>query len=524
MSKSTPVFLLIVLLFPVILFAQVENKKKNQPIIQDFAPTLQFLASPELEGRETGTRGAEVAAGFIASRMGSLGLKPYIESNNSTPQLSDYFQPFKLVRCKTDMASIEVFLPTKQEPQLKFNIYSDFKIQNVFQSTSLRSIPVFAGYGIVAPELGYNDYSGLDVKGKIVLIMEGYPGQNDSTSIAWKKFKSVAENDEFDLDKKCLDALKQGASAVITISKAYLANNLGKERKKNVAPVKNEEYTNAEYFLPNIANTLSVSCFRLNKNSSEKLASVLEFDFRKAERQIAKAMMFEPALINKKIHASASATVDTITVNNVLGILPGKDTSKTVIVGAHYDHLGKRENTIFYGSDDNASGVAGLLALAKVWTENQIVPPCNILFASWTAEEKGLIGSEYFTKKLANPEKVKLYINMDMISRSVKEDTNGRMLSIGTRTSDEYLREMARGKNSTLDKPFILDLWDVTGHSGSDYANFMAKNIPVMTYNTGLHDDYHTPRDIPESADLVKMADVLKVVNSSLQEVLENIK
>jgi Zn-dependent M28 family amino/carboxypeptidase len=210
-------------------------------------------------------------------------------------------------------------------------------------------------------------------------------------------------------------------------------------------------------------------------------------------------------------------------VHNVISLLPGSDTTKTVILGAHYDHLGKRGNDIYYGADDNASGVAGLLALAGKWTENQTIPPCNIAFASWTAEEKGLIGSEYFVSTLSAPEKVKLYINMDMISRSISEDTAARQLSIGTRIEDEYLRVLANKSNATLNHPFTLDLWDVTGHSGSDYASFTAKNIPVMTYNTGLHDDYHTPLDIPASADLVKMGEVLKLINSSLQEVLENI-
>jgi hypothetical protein len=112
---------------------------------------------------------------------------------------------------------------------------------------------------------------------------------------------------------------------------------------------------------------------------------------------------------------------------------------------------------------------------------------------------------------------------MDMISRSVIEDTTRRQLSIGTRTSDENLRELARKSNTTIHPPFVLDLWDVTGHSGSDYASFTAKNIPIMTFNTGLHNDYHTPRDISVTADLVKMGDVLKLVNTSLQEVLDNI-
>jgi hypothetical protein len=407
---------------------------------------------------------------------------------------------------------------------LHLSIYSDFKVNNVFQSLSAESVPVFAGYGIVAPELGYNDYAGLDVKGKIVLIMEGYPGQQDSVGIARKKFNTAVENDDFDLDKRCLEAAKQGASAVITINKAYLASKPGNQRQKNVAPVKNEDYADAEYVLPANVNKLLAACFRLNKNSSEKLATLLGIDFRKSEQQIAQQMKFQPVGLKNVITVSASTVIDTISVNNVIGLLPGRDTSQTIILGAHYDHLGKRGNTVFYGSDDNASGVAGLLALAKKWTESRVVPPCTILFASWTAEEKGLIGSEYYVSTLSAPQKVKLYINMDMISRSVVEDTNRRQLSIGTRNSDKYIRDLAQKTNTTIHPPFVLDLWDVTGHSGSDYASFKARNIPVMTYNTGLHNDYHTPRDISATADLVKMGDVLKLVNESLQEVLENIK
>jgi Zn-dependent M28 family amino/carboxypeptidase len=209
-------------------------------------------------------------------------------------------------------------------------------------------------------------------------------------------------------------------------------------------------------------------------------------------------------------------------VRNILGMIPGKDTTKYIILGGHYDHLGTHSGQIFNGSDDNASGASGLLALAKVWMANGVKPACNLIFAFWSAEEKGLLGSQYFVQEMKiNPKDIKLYINMDMISRSVIEDTTRRQLSIGTRTSDKYIRDLAQKTNASINPPFILDLWDVTGHSGSDYASFTARNIPIMTFNTGLHNDYHTPRDISANADLGKMGDVLKVVNLSLQEMLE---
>jgi len=163
-----------------------------------------------------------------------------------------------------------------------------------------------------------------------------------------------------------------------------------------------------------------------------------------------------------------------------------------------------------------------MLALAKTWLESGIQPACNIIFASWTAEEKGLLGSRFFVQHTnSRPKSIRLYINLDMISRSVFTDTLQRQLSIGIRKTDQSIRELARTSNATLTHPFELDLWDVTGHSGSDYASFTKNNIPIMTYNTGLHNDYHTPRDISSKADFVKMGDVLKVVHTCLITFLE---
>ncbi|MFN8134227.1 MAG: M28 family peptidase [Bacteroidales bacterium] len=508
----------LILVFQAGLLAQTKTQPVYPPKVNDFAPILNFLASPALEGRETGQQGGIVAAEYIASMMHYLGLKPYKTNAELTYRPTDYFQEFKLLRQTAGNASVDVIISKEQKPKLQLRAASDFRVFNLTQPLAVESVPVFAGYGIADPALGYNDYAGLNVKGKIVLIMPGYPGQHDTASVAWKKFRATAENDDFDLDKKCAVAAKQGAAAVIIVNKAVLyPKQTGTKPENN--PVNTEpEYISAGYSLPKVESEPLSVCFRLNKKSSEKLALALGIDFIKAEKQVAEKLKFTPVDLKSKISLKAKPIVDTLLVNNVIGKIQGRDSTQTIILGAHYDHLGKRGNIIYYGSDDNASGVAGLLALAKSWT--QTIPPCNIIFASWTAEEKGLIGSEYFASTLSSPDKVKLYINMDMISRSVAEDTARRQLSIGTRTTDNYLRELASQINNTLSHPFILDLWDVTGHSGSDYASFIAKNIPVMTYNTGLHNDYHTPRDIPAAADLTKMGDVLRLVNESMQVLL----
>jgi len=307
----------------------------------------------------------------------------------------------------------------------------------------------------------------------------------------------------------------------MVIHKDYLQS---KQANAAIGGEKEAVYEDAEYLLPANSQGRNVPCFLLTEEGSRKLSDALKTNFVTIEQNIANELTSTPLSIKNAFNVRLKAKSDNITVHNITGILKGRDTTQTVIIGAHFDHLGKRVNTIYYGSDDNASGAAGLLALAEMWTESYTVPPCNVGFASWTAEEKGLLGSEYFVSTLAAPEKVKLYINLDMISRSVVEDTTRRQLSIGTRTSDKYIRDLAQKINTTINPPFVLDLWDVTGHSGSDYASFTAENIPVMTYNTGLHNDYHTPSDISANADLIKMGDVLQMVNESLQEILENQK
>jgi hypothetical protein len=216
---------------------------------------------------------------------------------------------------------------------------------------------------------------------------------------------------------------------------------------------------------------------------------------------------------------------DTVVLRNVLGIIYGKDSSRSILIGAHYDHLGIRNGKIFYGADDNASGVAGMLSLAGKWSESGLKPPCNLVFAAWTAEEKGLIGSSYYIQQNRSVlSKILLTINMDMIAGSAPEDTARRIISIGTLPADAGLRQIAVKANSNMKNPFVLDLWDVTGHEGSDYAYFSSSGIPVMTFFSGFCDYYHTPGDTMEKTDLPKMENILRLVNECIWQVTDSLR
>ncbi len=212
---------------------------------------------------------------------------------------------------------------------------------------------------------------------------------------------------------------------------------------------------------------------------------------------------------------------DTLEGINVIGKLRGTDTTCTIIIGAHYDHLGQRGDTIYFGADDNASGVAGLITLAKYFSQTGRKPPCNILFASWAAEEKGLLGSKYFASQLSADEDIRLYLNMDMISRSAPEDTLNNIVSIGTRKSDEYLRIIAgRLNHESFGNFFEFDLWEVDGHYGSDYAYFRDRSIPVATFFSGFHDDYHSPNDLYSSIDLRKCNKTINFIRLFIEQVM----
>jgi hypothetical protein len=214
-----------------------------------------------------------------------------------------------------------------------------------------------------------------------------------------------------------------------------------------------------------------------------------------------------------------------VKLRNVLGIIYGKDTTCSIVIGAHYDHLGIREGKIFNGADDNASGVSGLLTLAKTWTGNSDKPPCNIIFASWTAEEKGEIGSKYFVQNLKErPCHILFSLNMDMISRSAPEDSSHRIISVGTLPENENIRQIVRMSNKKLSSPFELDLWDVSGHYGSDYAYFAERHIPVLTFFSGFNVDYHTPKDTIEKVDLEKISNIIELVNECIIQVTEKIR
>ncbi|SHH06734.1 M20/M25/M40 family metallo-hydrolase [Flavobacterium defluvii] len=474
-----------------ILFSQttIPNPTKN-----DFSETLNILASDSMEGRKPNTRGGNLTASYISSKMHSYKLKEY---NN----FEYCFQIFEIRQHTVKKTALEI--KRKNYRTISLSPEKDFEVTPTENSIQKKQAEVvFASYGLSLPKEDYDDYKNVDIKNKIVVVLKGFPNDKDSTSATYKKFKNIFP-EENDLEEtKLKTAINKGAIALLIVEK----ENFKPENKEN------EVFHSLEN-----SKSEAIPVFRISKKTAESLFSKTDIPLK---NNLASTLSQKV-----KINFSIELKHDMLDAANVLGMIPGKDTTKTIIVGAHYDHLGIKNDSIYHGADDNASGTSGMLALAKNWSESKIKPQYNILFAAWTAEEMGLLGSEYFAQNLnLKNQKILLCINMDMISRSAPEDKAHRILSIGTQKETEYLKKIASESNAKLQNPFTLDLWETNGHSGSDYASFTAKGIPILTFFSGFHEDYHTPRDIASKVDLDKMQDVLFIVNNSLLKFIENQK
>jgi hypothetical protein len=493
-----------------------------------------------MEGREAGERGAAMASDYIASLMEAYQLEPYGDVQHNSPSgesganfRRSWFQNFDMVRYK--VKSSEIILNSQRSRTItgeRFAPDVDYTIEPVPNSLSIQAPIVFAGYGIKAPGQGYNDYHNLEVNGCIVVVLKGFPGWRDTTSQGWKNFGKDFGKDPGGTEFKLKTALESGAVAMIEVLPAEMHDswagnfenqpysshlmNAVKERE----PVYHDDFLHA---LPADRKAIQIPLIRMKGSSAERLLAQSGFSLQGLEKSMAESLAPSGFVLkNMALSIDVEVVVELVPVRNVLAVIPGKDTSRSVVVGAHYDHLGIRDGNIYNGADDNASGVAGMLALARYWKEKEIQPSVNLVFAAWSAEEKGLIGSRFYTdQRRVSSKNTDLLINFDMISRSAPEDTGNRVLSVGTKKESDTLRKMVSDNNQRLSAPFELDLWECSENGGSDYAPFAGKGVQVMTFFSGFHKDYHTPGDISLKSDPVKMNRIVNFANMILVRFLE---
>ena len=488
-------FVLPALVLLLALLVAAEPPQLSSADAHRYLEDIKSLTTPAMEGRGAGTKGLTRAARLIEQRYKSLGLEPAGKNL--------YLQPFSVITGAqlkgNNRFHVSWGIDSKQDLKLK----RDFVPFSFSSSGSVHGALVFAGYGITADEFQYDDYAGLDVKDKIVVVLRYEPA-----SFAAKTGNhGLTQHSQF--ITKAINARNHGAKALILVN-----GKLGdgeEDLLTRFGSVSGPENTGILFL--QVKNDVADGWL---KTSGKSLKDVQE--------QI--NTFSKPASFALREDQLVSATVNIentrATVNNVLAYLPGK-TDEYVIIGAHYDHLGRGNfdslapsqiGQIHPGADDNASGTAGVLELARLLAPHKGEFQRGILFASFAGEELGLLGSAEWVKEPTRPlDKAVAMLNMDMIGR-IKDD-KVYIGGVGTGSTLKPILEQAQAKSG-----FKIE-YSAGGYAASDHTSFVAKKIPVLFFFSGLHSDYHKPSDTWDKINADSAARLLDLVAATGEQLAD---
>lgn len=514
-------------------FAQSETDKGLQAIDKDvLRGQLEFLASDWMEGRNTAEKGAFMAADYIASMFRVYGLKPGGDNQWVRPSREErsngkkafeektFFQNFALMQySEGDEQTFSIIEKNKHgEKRYQLGYQTDFKVNIASHGIECTAPLVFVGYGYTDNEKGYDDYNGLDVEGKIIVRLRGIPGYKDKESAAYKKLMPTEKYAMWTINRKKNElATEKGAIAIIEVSPGddntlnWAQNTPFHYRSENYqGQKKREPYKRLR--APGVELGNNLTSIQLTPRAIHKLFEGHNFSLENFEAKAARLEKQKGFKLKRSVHLKTSVNSRIVKARNVIGIIEGQKTDEFIVVGAHYDHLGVKNSFIYNGADDNGSGTVGIMSIAKAIMATGKKPEKTIIFSAWTGEEKGLIGSRYYCENPTVPlEQIKYYANYDMISRNVK-DTAGVKCAYTYTKAYEELKDISEEHIKAYDLKLKLKYRPmVKPVGGSDHVAFAKKAIPVTCMITGLHNDYHTPRDVQQKVNYDKMHEVIKL-------------
>ena len=447
---------------------------------------IKALTAPEMEGRGDGSKGLTLAEHLIVARYKALGLEPAGKK--------EYLQSFRVVTGRRILPGTKMSGQANGEKSQSYALNDDF-IPLSFSSTgNAKSSLVFAGYGITAPEFNYDDFHDADVAGKVVLVLRGEP-----EALA-QKAPGGGHTRHASLITKAINAKNHGALALIVVN-----GRLARGESDQLIPFADAEGPEeAGILCLQVKAAVADDWLRPTGLSAAELEESIERE-KSSGWSIPLDSTVDATLKIETLHA---------TVSNVLAFLPGKS-DEYVIVGAHYDHLGKGDahslaptqiGQIHPGADDNASGTAGVLELARVFAPFAGKLDRGILFANFAGEELGLLGSAEWVRDPTRPlAKAVAMLNMDMIGRI--RDDKVFVGGVGTGTTLKSTLE-----DAAKDSSFHLE-YSESGYSSSDHTSFVSKKIPVLFFFSGLHSDYHKPSDTWDKINAPAAAALLNLVS-----------
>jgi len=471
-----------------ILFAVAGGLFAAEMTSTEYIGYVKYLASPEMRGRLTGSPELDRAAGFIRDQFRSMNLKPL--SGDS------YYQDFEVTTNARLGGKNEIrYANGKKKGSLKFQ--QDFVPLNLSSDGKISGGVVFAGFGITAPEYKYDDYAGLDVKDKIVLLLRHEPQEFDDKSV----FEGKVYTQHSQIFAKAANAKMHGAKAVLLINDVAAHSSDSDDLEKfgsTAGPA------NAGIEFVQVKAAVANQWLAGSGKTLEGIEAAIDKDLKPESFALPETLRLD---MNIDIRREVK------TVHNVGAYLEG-ETSEYVIVGAHYDHLGLGEQysmapsmagTVHPGADDNASGTAGVLELAH-WFSREPKHKRGILFLTFAGEELGLLGSSYYVNHPVLPlANAVAMINMDMIGRV--RDRKVYVGGVGTGTTFADLLKDAGSRHD-----FVTDATERGGYGSSDHTSFTAKQVPVLFFFSGLHADYHKPSDTWDKIDAPDAVRLLELI------------
>ncbi len=470
---------------------------------------VSYLADDDREGRAPGTKGIEAAAAYIAGEFQGLGLKP-------APGADNFFQPF------TISGNAKLGKPA----ELAFHGPDDKTLGAAKEDVSPLAIGVggklekagivFAGYGITAKGAAaggeYDDYAGLDVKGKVVLILRREPRRDQPES----PFGGRRPSDFATFRHKATNAFQHGAAAVL------LANDVGEVKKEDHLLGLNQAGPDVNSAIPFVMITRALADRLLEAAGQPKLEAMekeIDTDLKPRSRE----------LKDWTLSADVDIARNELKTKNVVAVLEGSGplADETVVIGGHYDHLGRGgmlsgslsflSSDIHNGADDNASGTAMVLEMARRLARRPDAPPRRVVFMAFSGEEKGLLGSQYYVSHPLIPlDKTVMMVNFDMVGR-LNDKQELTMIGTGTVPGMDALTA-ALGASTGMKIKTISGLTD--GFGGSDHESFYNKKIPVLFAFTGVHKDYHRTTDDSDRINFAGMARIADYCELLLLDVI----
>jgi hypothetical protein len=498
--------------------AKVRLDLRHEAVIQRLKQHLGFLASDECEGRGIDTQGIEKAAAYIAEEFRKAGLKPAgIEGS--------YFQPFVVTATAKlgDRPQARLLGPGQSNWELEEG--SDFSVMGFSNSGQVQAPLVFVGYGITAPELHYDDYADVDVRGQVVVMLRRTPRPNERGEKRFdRSVPTPEESPHATFASKIANAQRRGAAAVILVNDAASAGE-----RDPLPQFANHALGNPPAPFPVLFVKRAVLDRLLQQHKRSLAAVEKEIDDQLQPRSL--------VLKGWRLQAQIRVERTEYKCKNVVGVLEGSGplAQETVIVGAHYDHIGygtfgslggsNARGKIHNGADDNASGTTGLIELAYRMAAQPQRLGRRLLFIAFSAEERGLYGSLHYCKEPIYPlEHTALMVNMDMIGRArrVAADWWGweqkeRLLvyGVGTGSGLEALVQQANDTPSRRSQLVVRTL--AAGTGPSDHDSFYRRRVPVLFLYTGTHGDYHRPSDKAETINYQGMALIIDFAERLLQ-------